>query len=210
MGLAMGCTAIAIVYSPWGQQSGAHLNPAITLTFFRLGKVAPWDVLFYGLFQITGGIAGVLAASVVVGYLLADPAVNYVVTVPGPAGVAVAFGTELVISFLQMIVVLVVSNSRFASLTGLCAGVMVAINISTVGPLSGMSMNPARTVASAVPAHVWQAIWIYFTAPPLAMLLAAEAYLATLGRGRVSCAKLFHSNKRRCIFCEYHAHREIA
>ena len=107
-------------------------------------------------------------------------------------------------------VVLAVSNSRFASLTGLCAGVMVAVNISTVGPLSGMSMNPARTVASAVPAHVWQAIWIYFTAPPLAMLLAAESYLATFGRGRVSCAKLFHINKKRCIFCEYHAHQGIA
>ena len=47
MGLAMGLTAIGIIYSPWGKQSGAHLNPAVTLTFFRLGKVAPWDAVFY-------------------------------------------------------------------------------------------------------------------------------------------------------------------
>jgi len=46
-GLAMGLTAIGIIYSPWGKQSGAHLNPAVTLTFFRLGKVAPWDAAFY-------------------------------------------------------------------------------------------------------------------------------------------------------------------
>jgi aquaporin Z len=46
MGLIMGLTAIAIIYSPWDQQSGAHLNPALTLTFWRLGKVAGWDALF--------------------------------------------------------------------------------------------------------------------------------------------------------------------
>src|ERR1043166_8954154 len=46
-GMAMGLTAIALIYSPWGKQSGAHMNPAFTLTFFRLGKVAPWDAAFY-------------------------------------------------------------------------------------------------------------------------------------------------------------------
>ncbi|MBW8065283.1 MAG: aquaporin family protein, partial [Nitrospira sp.] len=43
MGIAMGLTAIGIIYSPWGKQSGAHINPSITLTFFRLGKISPWD-----------------------------------------------------------------------------------------------------------------------------------------------------------------------
>src|ERR1700759_2549094 len=46
-GFAMGITAIALIYSPWGKQSGAHINPAVTLTFLRLGKVAPWDAVFY-------------------------------------------------------------------------------------------------------------------------------------------------------------------
>jgi aquaporin Z len=63
-----------------------------------------------------------------------------------------------------------------------------------------MSMNPARTFASAVPAGAWSALWIYFVAPPLGMLAAAELYLRT-GRGRaVRCAKLHHRNARRCIF----------
>ena len=185
------------------------MNPSITLTFFRLGKVAPWDAVFYTTFQIIGGIAGVVLMSLIVGYLLADPAVNYVVTVPGPAGIGAALITEFVISFAQMTVVLWVSNSRFARWTGLCAGAMVAINIATVGPLSGMSMNPARTLGSAVPAHVWQAIWVYFTAPPLAMLVAAETYILIAGRRRVACAKLHHQNNKRCIFCEHHAHQEI-
>ncbi len=58
MGLAMGGTAIAIIYSPWGQQSGAHINPATTLTFFRLGKVARWDAVFYVAGQFLGGTIG--------------------------------------------------------------------------------------------------------------------------------------------------------
>ncbi len=60
MGLAMGLTAVALVYSPWGQQSGAHLNPATTLTFWRLGKVAGWDAVFYVLAHFVGGVFGVL------------------------------------------------------------------------------------------------------------------------------------------------------
>lgn len=208
MGLAMGLTAAAIVYSPWGQQSGAHLNPAVTLTFFRLGKVAPKDAAFYTIFQVGGGIAGVVLVSIIVGRLLADPAINYAVTVPGAQGPVVAFLTEAAISFLQMTVILWISNIRpLARFTGCFAAALVAWNISTVGPLSGMSMNPARTLASAVPAQVWHGLWIYLTAPPLAMLLAAEVYLLIRGRSHVFCAKLHHDNNKRCIFCEYRSRR---
>jgi aquaporin Z len=54
----MTLTAISISYSPWGKPSGAHLHPSVTLTFFRLGKVAPWDALGYVLAQCVGGIRG--------------------------------------------------------------------------------------------------------------------------------------------------------
>jgi aquaporin Z len=202
MGLAMGGTAIGIIYSPWGKQSGAHLNPAVTLTFFRLGKTGAADTLFYSIFQLAGGLAGVLLVALIAGSWLSHPKVNYVVTVPGSSGVAIAWMVEFVISFVLMTAVLWVSNSRFARWTGLCAGALVAANITLAGPLSGMSMNPARTFASAVPAQVWQAAWIYFTAPPLAMLAAAELYLRLRGASRVFCAKLHHQNPKRCIFCE--------
>src|SRR5262250_2695746 len=61
MGLAMALTAVSIIYSPWGRRSGAHLNPAVTLTFLRLGKVAPPDFVGYITAQFIGAIVGIAA-----------------------------------------------------------------------------------------------------------------------------------------------------
>ncbi len=207
-GLCMGLTAIAIVYSPMGKQSGAHFNPAVTLTFLRLGKVAPWDALFFVLAQFIGGVLGVMLSALVLGNIIADPTVNYVATVPGKEGAVVAFAAEIAITFILMTVVLHVSNTeRVAKYTGLFAGALVATFIAFEAPLSGMSMNPARTLASALPGQIWNGLWIYFTAPVLGMQLATSVYTAMKGRKRVACAKLHHHNKKRCIFCEYHARR---
>ena len=207
IGLAMGLTAIGLIYSPWGKQSGAHLNPAVTLTFFWLKKVKPWDALFYVLAQFAGGIVGVLLMSTVLREWLAHPAINYAATLPGRGGPRVAFVAELLISFLLMFVVLNVSNAQsLAHFTGLFAGVLVATYITLEAPFSGMSMNPARTFGSAFSAKLWTGLWVYFTAPPLGMLLASEVYLRLRGAHRVFCAKLHHDNDKRCIFaCNYGA-----
>jgi aquaporin Z len=202
MGLAMGLTAITIIYSPWGKQSGAHINPSITLTFFRLGKVKTWDAIFYVVAQFIGGSLGVLIAAVFLGSLLADPGVNYVATLPGRYGLAAAFAAEVIISFVLMYVVLAVSNNASVHrFTGLFAAILVATYITLEAPVSGMSMNPARTLGSALSAQTWTALWLYFTAPVLGMLLAAETYLRIKGHQAVSCAKLHHQNNKRCIFC---------
>jgi aquaporin Z len=202
MGIAMGSTAMAIVYSRWGKRSGAHINPSITLTFYRLGKIEPSDAFFYVAAQFLGGIAGVLVSGSVLGPILAHPRVHYVATVPGARGVLPAFAAEVVISFLLMTAILTVSNrTAIARYTGILAGTLAATYIFIEAPVSGMSMNPARTLGSAVPAGVWTAVWIYFTAPPLGMLLAAAVYSR---RGVVRCAKLHHQNSQPCIFrCGY-------
>ena len=182
MGLAMGSTAIALNYSAWGKQSGAHYNPAVTLTFTRLGKVAPRDAVGYVGAQFAGAVLGVLVAILLVRQMLADSAVHYAVTRPGVTGEWVAFGAETLISFILMTVVLIVSNrSDIARFTGLCAGLLVATFIAFEAPLSGMSMNPARTVGSSFWAGDWTALWIYFIAPPIGMLTAAELYLRRRG-----------------------------
>jgi aquaporin Z len=209
IGIAMGLTAISIVFSPCGKQSGAHLNPSMTLTFFRLGKVHPWDAFFYILSQFVGGVAGVVLVAAVLGNTIAAPEVNYVVTVPGAYGPSIAFVAEMVISFILMTVVLTVSNiDRWARFTGLFAGALVATYITFEAPLSGMSMNPACTFGSALRAELFTSLWIYFTAPPLGMLLAAQTRLWVKGAHTIRCAKLHHQNSKRCIFCAYQQARK--
>src|SRR5712691_4938699 len=200
-GIAMGLTAVAIISSPWGKQSGAHMNPAFTLTFLSLGKIAPWDALFYVVGQFLGGLAGVVLSSFIIGPPVADPSVNYSVTIPGPQGPWVAFGAEFAISFLLVAIILNVSNSRrMTRFTPWVAGFLIASYISVESPLSGMSMNPARTVGSALPAGVWTAIWVYFLAPMAAMLSAGQLYRRFRGAHRIFCAKYHHHNDKRCIF----------
>jgi aquaporin Z len=132
-----------------------------------------------------------------------------VVTVPGDAGNLVAFLAETAITFGLMLTVLFVSNTpRLERYTGLFAGFLVALYITLEAPLSGMSMNPARTWASAWVADRWTAIWIYFTAPLLGMLAAAQTYLWFKGPAGVFCAKLRHTNRQRCIFCARRAARQ--
>jgi len=206
MGLAMALTAVVLIYSRWGQQSGAHFNPAVTLTFYRLGKIAPRDALAYIAAQFLGGALGMGLATLTLARWISHPEVNFVVTLPGKWGAGVAWLAEFVIAFLLMTVVLTVSNTpRLARFTGLCAAACVFLFITFEAPLSGMSLNPARTFASALAAYTWTALWVYFTAPLAGMLAAASAFQCFRGPNSIACAKLHHQNTRRCIFCEFQA-----
>jgi aquaporin Z len=202
MGVSMGLTAIAIIYSRWGKQSGAHINPSVTITFLRLGKIKLWDAVFYIAAQFTGAALGVFLVAQFLGRQVSDPAVRYVVTTPGPRGPWVALLAEFIIAAGTMSAVLYFSNHhRLAGYTGLFAGLLVATYITIEAPFSGMSMNPARTFGSALPPMIWDGLWVYLTAPPLGMLFAAELYLWRKGQQSVKCCKLHHDNDKRCIFC---------
>jgi aquaporin Z len=199
-GLARGLTAVGLIYAPWGKQSGAHFNPAITLTFWWLGKVRAWDgclLLHRGAVPRWSG--GGLADGGTARPVSSGPPVEYAVTVPGAAGQAIAFLAELLISFGLVLEVLIVSNTRrVARFTSLCAAALMALCLMVERPYSGMSMNPAHTLASAAPAMIWTGLRLYFAAPLLSMVLAGQVYL--LSFGRMYCAKLHHDNDKRCIF----------
>lgn len=178
MGVAMGLTAILIIKSPWGKRSGAHFNPAITVTFYRLGKIGPYDAIFYIAAHFAGAIGGVGIAALLLGPRVALPQVQYAVTVPGLGGVPGAFAAELFMAALMMTVVLYTSNRpRLAPFTTYCMGTLIANYILFLAPVSGFSVNPARTFGSAVFAHVWTALWLYFVAPLAGMLGTAEVYV---------------------------------
>ena len=209
MGTAMGLTAVLIIHSPIGKRSGAHFNPAITLTYLRLGRIAAWDAVFYVLFQFAGGVFGVGVSSLVMGKRLAGKGVDYAVTVLGKYGTVAAFAAELFMAALLMGVVLFTSNRpRIAGYTSYCVGILIAFYIVLFAPVSGFSINPARIVGSAVYAHLWTAGWVYFTAPLFGMLGAAEAYLRSYGSDRILCAKLNPDPNYPCPYCcHFPSHR---
>ena len=208
-GVAMGLTAAALIYSPWGRRSGAHINPSITLTYLRLHKITPRDAACYVAAQFVGAIAGLTAAAVLLGGIAGSPEVNYVATVPGPAGTSAAFAAELAISFGMMAMILIVSNTpRWSRLTGVLAACLVALYISVESPISGMSMNPARSFAPAAAAGFLQVWWVYIVAPLAGMLGAAEIYVRRYGHAAVRCAKLHHGGHGACHFhCHFNCDR---
>jgi aquaporin Z len=202
-GLAMGLTAICLIYSPWGQRSGAHMNPALTLTFFRLGKIQKWDALFYMAAQCLGGVAGICIASQLFRSIVTHNSVNYVVTTPGSSGNLPAFLAETLMACAMMLMILHATNTpRLARFTGLFGGALVFLFITFEAPISGMSINPARTLGSAIPSGNWTSIWIYLTAPILGMFAAAELFLL-LKQNPAACPKFFRTTRQRCIFCGF-------
>lgn len=206
MGLLMGLTSLALVHSRWGRRSGAHMNPAFTLTMAGLGRMAPRDAVAYVAAQFTGGALGVLVSWLLLGDLLAHPDVRFVVTRPGAPGVAVAFAAELAMAATLLTLVLETTASpRWSRWTGLVAAACVATFIALEAPLSGMSLNPARTVSSALWSGDPTAIWLYFVAPLLGMTAAALAHVARHRRRDAACAKLVHALP--CHFCAYIASR---
>jgi aquaporin Z len=173
IGAAMGITAILLIYSKWGKQSGTHMNPAVTLANYRLKRISLNDAAGYILFQLIGASAAMLLLKYFFQDYLSHPLVNYIVTKPGKPGIAVAAIAEFIMSFSMFLMVMIISNSRFMKYTGYFAGLLVFIFISFEAPLSGMSINPARSFGSAIAAGRWGSFWLYIISPIAGMQFAA-------------------------------------
>jgi aquaporin Z len=94
-------------------------------------------------------------------------------------------------------------------MTGPLVALLLAVFVLVESPLSGTSLNPARSLASALPSGIWKAFWIYLVAPPLGMLTAAEVFVRTRGIEAVGCARLsLHHQQISCILCGYLPHAE--
>lgn len=178
MGVLMGATALFIFYSKFTAPSGSQINPAVTITFLRLGKMCRYDALFFIIAQFAGGTVAVYLMQLLMGNILTQPPVNSVVTVPGANAVAPAMIAEFIIAFITMTMVLFTSaNDKLKRYTRMFAGCLVCTWVIVAGPISGFGMNPARSFASALPAHIWTSFWIYLFVPFAGMLSAAEFFL---------------------------------
>lgn len=177
LGILLGAYIGFIIYL-FGEKSGAHINPATTWTFFRLRKINLSNACFYTLAQFTGAIAATQLLKATLDEWFANPLVGYGVTKPMPPHTPVdAFVAEFIISFVLMFVVLIViSSKRLEKFAAHASGALIALYLIFELPFSGMSLNPARSFAAALAANKWEHLWIYFVAPPLAMLLAAEIF----------------------------------
>ena len=193
VGLAAGLYLIALVYSPFGTASGAHINPSVTLGFLRLGKISGLDSAFYICAQFIGAVLGVALFAALMATWASDPAVNFIVTIPGAWGWWAAFVAEFAITFAMFLLILESTTSlRLRRYTGLFAGGLLMTLIIIESPISGTSLNPARSTGSAVFAVGWNSLPLYFIAPPLGAQIAVLTY-RRLRRGRdVPCAKLNH------------------
>ncbi|GAB2793086.1 aquaporin Z [Hymenobacter luteus] len=177
LGIGMGLMVAAITYTPWGQRSGAHLNPAITLAFWQLGKITGTDALWYALAQAVGGFGSVWLLKIGLLRYYGHPRIHFGTTQPGPDGPLLAFVAEFVISLVFMLVLLAALHSaRLQKAAGWMGSALLAAYVIWETPLSGMSLNPLRTLASAVAARDYTGLWLYLVAPPAAMWLAAVLF----------------------------------
>ena len=173
-----------MAYSPLGQRSGAHFNPAVTLGFWHLGRISTSDALTYVLAQVLGAAAGAKLLHLTLGSWLEHPAVHSLLTQPKPVpnGTVVAWVAEFIIAGGLMAVLLSALNSQtLHKATGALAAALLAFYIIVEAPYSGMSLNPARSLGTALAAGDFQGLWIYWTAPPLAMWLVAVGWKYRLG-----------------------------
>jgi aquaporin Z len=203
-GVAIGSTAVGLVYSPWGLRSGAHYNPAVTLTFLILGRVTLVDAAFYAAFQFAGAFIGIFIAGSILGSLLREPPTMWIVTRPGPYGVWVALLAEFAVAFLAMETILVTAGvPRLSRFTGVFVGLLIFLFVSFESPLSGFSMNPARSFGSAAAASYWSALWLYVLVPPVGMLAAAFLNRSISTWPSTNCAKLAPNCAHPCIHCGF-------
>ncbi|HEY8258083.1 MAG TPA: MIP/aquaporin family protein [Gemmatimonadales bacterium] len=169
--LAFALVVIAMVYA-LGHLSGAHINPAVTIAFWSVGRFPASEVILYVLAQCMGAVAASWTLRAVLGAVgrmgANGPAI--------PAGGA--FVIEWLLSFALMFVVMAVAtDDRVADgFAPLAIGLTVGFCALMAGPLTGASMNPARSFGPALAGSIWESHWVYWLAPITGMVAAANVY----------------------------------
>lgn len=178
--LTFGLIVLAMIYTV-GDVSGAHLNPAVTIAFFAAGRFPGREVMPY----VASQLAGATAASLVL-YFLFPQAETLGMTLPA-SGAIQSFVLEIALTLILMWVILSVSTgaSEKGITAGIAVGSVIALEAMFAGPISGASMNPARSWGPALVSLHFESLWIYLSATVLGALLAVP--LCRVIRGADCC-----------------------
>ncbi|GHO47749.1 MIP/aquaporin family protein [Ktedonospora formicarum] len=201
-GLILAASGPLVAISPLGKLSGAHLNPALSLAFWLQGKMHPHDLAGYLASQLLGAVLGAGVAVLVWGAWAAS--IQNGVTAPG-MGYSI-WSVMLIEMGLTCLLVLAIflflSNHRLMHWTPFMTWLLMAFIYWLAAPISGSSLNPARSFGPALVSWFWRDQWVYYLASPLGALLAVGFFrsLNLVGIHDVLTAKLFHAPRYRCIF----------
>ena len=203
-GLIFAGSGSLFAISPLGKLSGAHINPSVSLAFFARGKMHLRDLVGYILAQFLGGLVAAGLLLVVwrghfqdVGYGMTRPGDHY----PIPLVFAAEFGMT---GALVLGIFAFVSSHRLMRWTPLMTWLLVAVEVWLGAPISGTSLNPARSFGPATVAWIWEDQWLYAVAPPLGALAAVGLFNLLAYERRVLTAKLCHAPNYPSIFKNQH------
>ncbi|MBA2506205.1 MAG: MIP family channel protein [Thermoleophilaceae bacterium] len=177
--LVFGLVIMAMIYAT-GHISGAHINPAVTLAFTLTRHFPPRDAVAYVVAQVIGAILGALVLLAV----WPDQPAELGATVPS-VGVGSALVYELILTAILMFVIIAVATDTRAvgAAAAIAIGGAVGLDALFGGPVTGASMNPARSLGPALAAWEWQDFWLYLAGPFAGAALGAFAYQAIRGEG---------------------------
>ena len=193
-GFIVAATGVLISVSPIGRRSGAHLNPAVSVAFWRRGHMHKHDVIGYLTAQATGAVAGTAAAGAL--WDRRSTALDLGVTQPGhgisaldAAAIEAAMTCVLILSILIM-----VSSAKTARFSAFVAWSEVAILVWIGGRWTGTSLNPVRSLGPALLAHDCTSLWAYMVGPLTGSVIAVTAFDHLLPLQTLT-AKLFHDSR---------------
>ena len=167
-----GAVVAAMIYST-GHISGAHFNPAVTLGFWSSQVLPTYKVLPYIIGQFSGGILASLLLRIALGNIA-----NMGATLPLNNNWLQSLIIEIILTFILMFVILGSGLDRRAPIgfAGVAIGLTVGLEAACMGPITGASMNPVRSLAPAMVAHLWQHQWLYVLGPVVGGQLAVWIY----------------------------------
>ncbi len=200
-GLLFAGSGSLVALSPLGRLSGAHINPSVSLAFWLAGKMRLCDLAGYVMAQMLGGMAGAIALVLV--WRGHAASVGNGMTLPGEGWpLWIVFDCEVVLTGVLVFLIFVfVSSHRLHRWTPLMNWLVVATMVWQEAPISGTSLNPARSFGPALVSGVWNAQWLYFLAPPLGGMLGLAAFHLFMPAWRcLVSGKLVHAPNYRSIF----------